>query len=89
VLAARMGTLSPTDAATLVKSRYTAGFRDLADFYHRLPGKPLNAIPGKISVTTNYFLVDGKIRMTRAELNMQALIERNGSTTKLIWIRED
>jgi general secretion pathway protein K len=89
VLAARMGTLSPTDAATLVKSRYTAGFRDLADFYNRLPDKPLNAIPGKISVTTNYFLVNGKVRISRAELDMQALIERNGSNTKLIWIRED
>jgi general secretion pathway protein K len=89
VLAARIGTLSPADAATLVKSRNTASFRDLADFYNRLPGKSLYAIPGKISVTTKYFLVNGKVRMTRAELDMQALIERKGSTTKLIWIRED
>ena len=37
---------------------------------------------------TNYFLVNGKVRMSRAELEMQALIERNGMTTKLIWIRE-
>jgi len=89
VLAARIGTLSPVDAAALVKSRSTASFRDLADFYNRLPGKSLYAIPGKISVTTNFFLVNGKVRMTRAELDMQALIERKGSTTKLIWIRED
>jgi general secretion pathway protein K len=88
VLTAMIGTLSPADAATLVKSRYTASFRDLADFFNRLPGKPIYAIPGKVSVTTNYFLVNGKVRMTRAELDMQALIERKGSTTKLIWIRE-
>ena len=89
VLAARIGTLSSADAATLVASRNTASFRDLADFNSRLPGRPLNALTGKISVTTNYFLVNGKVRMTRAELDMQALIERNGSITKLIWIREE
>lgn len=89
VLAARIGTLSPAEAVTLVNSRNTASFRDLADFTNRLPGKPLSATPGKVSVATNYFLVNGKVRMTRAELDMQALIERNGSTTKLIWIRED
>jgi general secretion pathway protein K len=37
---------------------------------------------------TKYFLVNGKVRMSRAELEVQALIERNGATTKLIWIRE-
>jgi general secretion pathway protein K len=89
VLAARIGTLSPADAATLVSSRNSASFRDLADFTNRLPGKALSATPGKVSVSTNYFLVNGKIRMSRAELDMQALIERSGSTTKLIWIRED
>ena len=89
VLAARIGTLSPADAATLVKSRETARFRDLADFANRLQGHPVTATPGKVSVMTNYFLVDGKVRMTRAELEMQALIERNGPTTRLISIRED
>jgi len=89
VLAARIGTLSPADAEALVVSRNTASFRDLADFSNRLPGRALNGTAGNISVTTNYFLVRGKVRMTRAELDMHALIERNGSATKLIWIRED
>jgi len=89
VLSARIGTLSPADAATLVKSRETARFRDLADFANRLQGYPFTATPGKVSVMTNYFLVNGKVRMTHAELDMQALIERNGSATKLISIRED
>ncbi len=88
VLAAMIDTLSPADAAALVTSRNTASFRDLADFTRRLPGKPLSASPGKASVTTNYFLVNGKVRMTRAGLEMQALIERTGTITKLIWARE-
>lgn len=88
VLAALVDTLSPADAATLVTSRNSASFRNLADFTHRLPGKPLSASPGKASVTTNYFLVNGKVSMTRAGLEMQALVERTGTITKLIWIRE-
>jgi general secretion pathway protein K len=88
VLSAMFDTLTPTDAATLVVSRNTASFRDLADFSNRLPGRTLSASAGKVSVMTNYFLVNGKVYMTRAELDIQALIERNGSTTKLIWIRE-
>lgn len=88
VLAAMIDTLSPADAAALVTNRNTASFRDLADFRSRLPGKPVSTSPGDASVTTNYFLVNGKVRMTRAGLEMQALLERNGTFTKLIWIRE-
>ncbi len=88
VLAALFETLSPADAAALVASRSTASFRDLADVTHRLPGKPLSASSSKASVMTNYFLVNGKVRMNRAGLEIQALIERNGTTNKLIWIRE-
>jgi len=88
VLAALIDTLSPADAATLVTSRNTASFRDPADFASRVPGKPLSAPPPGASVTTNYFLVNGKVHMIRAGLEVQALLERNRTITKLIWIRE-
>ena len=88
VLAARIGTLTLSDAASLVASRNTASFRDLADFAQRLPGKPFNASASDASVTTNYFLVNGKVRMSRAGLDMQALIERDGAKTGIVWIRE-
>ncbi len=88
VLAARIGGLSLDDANALVKSRNTASFRNLADFALRLPGKPLSVSPGEASVTTNYFLVNGKVSMSRSGLEVQALIERNGSYSRLIWIRE-
>ena len=88
VLAARVNGLSLSDAVALVEDRSTANFRDLADFNHRLPGNtsPLSAIDA--SVATNYFLVNGKVRMNRAGLEMQALIERDSTSTKLIRIRE-
>lgn len=88
VLSALISMLSPADAVTLVASRNTVSFRDLADFTQRLPGKALSASADAVSVTTNYFLVNGKVRMSRAELEMQALIERNGTTIKPVWIRE-
>ena len=88
VLAASVSGLALADAATLVTKRNTASFRDLSDFTNRLPGNPLTVIARNASVMSNYFLVSGKVRMNRAELEMQALIERSGPTTKLIWIRE-
>jgi len=88
VLAAVIDTFSPAEAAALVKSRDAASFRDIADFRNRLAGKSRFVSASDTSVTTNYFLVNGKVGLARAGLEMLALIERNGSTTKLIWIRE-
>jgi general secretion pathway protein K len=92
VLAARIDGLSLSDAALLVENRNIASFRDPADFAQRLPGVSLVLSPGEASVTTNYFLVNGKVHMSRAGLEVQALIERygigNAANTKLIWIRE-
>ena len=89
VLAARIAALSLSDAAALVASRKTASFRDMADFSNRLQGKLLNTPANQLSVATNYFLVNGKVHMSRAGLKMLALIERNAANTRLIWIREN
>ena len=88
VLAARIDKLTLADAAMLVTSRSSASFRDLADLTLRLPGKSFSVTADEASVTTNYFLVNGKVRMSRARLEMQALLERNDGKTKLIWIRK-
>ncbi|MGA7750701.1 MAG: type II secretion system minor pseudopilin GspK [Gallionella sp.] len=88
VLAARIEGLSLADAAALVASRNTASFRYISDFTERLPDNSLSVSNLEASVSTNYFLVNGKVRMNRAELEVQALIERNGTNTRLIWVRE-
>jgi general secretion pathway protein K len=88
VLAATIDGLSPDDATALVASRNTASFRDIADFSARLPETSLSVSNLEASVTTNYFLVNGKVQLNRAGLEMQALIERNGTNTKIVWIRE-
>ncbi len=89
VLAARIEALSLADAASIVASRATAHFRDVNDFVQRFPAKPLNAAAGDVSVRTEFFIVNGKVRLSRASLELLSLIERSGSTTKVVWIREN
>ncbi|HTN94450.1 MAG TPA: type II secretion system minor pseudopilin GspK [Gallionella sp.] len=88
VLAARIDGLTPADAVALVASRNTASFRHIGDFDARLPGSSLSVSNLEADVKTNYFLVNGKVRMNRAELDEAALIERNGANTRLIWVRD-
>ena len=88
VLAARIDTLAVSDANVLVGMRKSASFRDVADFLQRAPGKPPNVSGNEIAVASSYFLVNGTVRMNRASLTIQALMERNGVNTKLIWVRE-
>ena len=90
VLAARIDTLSSSGAAAIVASRENAWFKDTSDFVQRLQAQGWQAADtGPISVSTNYFLVNGNVRLNRAGMQMQALIERNGVNTKVIWIRQN
>ena len=89
VLAARLGALSLSDATALVASREGAYLRDIADLKLRLPGKNLNESDNEIAVATNFFMVYGTVRLNRASLEMQALIERSNKSTKIIWVREN
>lgn len=90
VLAARIDTLSVSDAAALVASRAQAYFRTKADLVARLPGKQLTLNDGEVSVSTSFFIVNGNVRLSRASLQVHALIERRGAaSTQVIWIRED
>ena len=91
VLAARIDTLSVSDAAALVTARERAWFRNEAEFTQRLQtqGKQLGTGSGQIAVNTNYFLVNGNVRLNRAGMRMQALIDRTDRNPKVVWIRED
>jgi general secretion pathway protein K len=89
VLAASIDTLSLADAAVLINSREHAYFRDNADFAQRFQGKPIFLGGNEVSFGTNYFLVNGVVHLNRASLSVQALIERNGTRTNILWIREN
>jgi general secretion pathway protein K len=88
VLAAKIETLSLSDATALVKLRERAYFRNLGDFSQHVPGKLVPPSAGEVSFSSGYFFVDGKVRLNQAALGVRALVERNGVNTKVIWIRE-
>jgi general secretion pathway protein K len=88
VLAARLPGLSLTDATTLVNSRKQSAFRDLADVAARLPGKPASVDASLFSVASGFFLVNGRVTIRAATLQVQALVERQGAATHLLWQRE-
>jgi general secretion pathway protein K len=89
VLAARIDTLSLSEAAVLVTTREKAWFRDASEVSQRL-GRSIQSTG--IGFKTNYFLVNGNVRLNRAALEMQALIKRSDAgpnpTTEVLWIRE-
>jgi general secretion pathway protein K len=89
VLAARIGTLSLPEATALVAGRQSLPFKDIPDLQQRLQGKQLP--PSGLDVKTSYFLVNGNVRLNRATMRMQALIERkqrDNYNPRVVWIRE-
>lgn len=88
VLAARIETLSISDATSIAANRGMAYFRNLGDFEQKLPqGSLPEGARTRLDVSTTYFIVYGSVRLDRATQEMRALIERNGNSTKVIWIR--
>ncbi len=83
VLAAKFDGMSVSEANALVVQRQAASFKSGDP---RLTGKEV--LGRQLDVKTSYFLVNGTVRMSRAGLRVQALIERNGTNTKLVWVRE-
>ncbi|HVL76420.1 MAG TPA: type II secretion system minor pseudopilin GspK [Noviherbaspirillum sp.] len=90
VLSARIERLSMSDAAALVAARENAWFRSTNEFVDRLRQMGMGgAAVQHIDVRTEYFLINGHVRMSRAAMDMQALIRRPGrAEPSLIWIRE-
>lgn len=90
VLAARIEGVSMADAALMVASRDRAYFRDLADFHQRFPDKGKTTTDKDIQVWTQFFVVNGKVKMNRSLMDVSALIERadDGATT-VLWVRDN
>ena len=57
-----------------------------------MPGIPTVGA-SNVDVYSNYFLVNGRVKLNRAALQIQALMKRNGrgpsAKTQLVWIREN
>ncbi|WP_334187769.1 type II secretion system minor pseudopilin GspK [Noviherbaspirillum sp.] len=87
VLMAKIDTLTSSDAAAILAYRQRSYFNTAANVKEVLQRPNLEL--GAADVQTNYFLVNGNVRMNRAALQMQTLIRRtNDRKTEIIWIRE-
>lgn len=86
VLSAALAPLSSADTKALIAKRTQSPFHNLNALTAQLTGTQtaLNAI----TLSTNYFLVNGRISLQQNGLQIQALVERNGWNTEVIWIRE-
>ena len=87
VIAARLD-ISPTDASLIKVGRERAYFYGLEDFKNRFPGK-IGAFGDDVSFSTKYFFVNGKVKLSRSELEVNALVERTDVATKVLWVREN
>lgn len=91
VLAAVLPGYSLSEANVIVEKRKRAPWRDIAQFQSELkPGTQL--VPDSIDVQSKYFLVQSRIRLDRAALNAESLINRAGIVgggTKVVWTRQN
>ncbi len=88
VLSAKLPPLSLSDANALIASRRNSSFRNLNDLTARLPGTQVSVDGNAVNVSTRFFLVNGRITIREAALQVQGLVERNGANTQLLWVRE-
>ena len=88
VLAASLAPLSVADPNILLSKRRTTSFRDLNELAAQLPGTQISIDANQVTVSSNFFLVNGRVILRQAVLQIQALVERNGMNTQTIWVRE-
>ncbi|HEY8099661.1 MAG TPA: type II secretion system minor pseudopilin GspK [Burkholderiaceae bacterium] len=93
VLAAKITGLSLSDARALIVTRNHVPFRDPAGVALVINNPKITASSlanDGISVASDYFLVNGKVSLSRASLSVQALMFRNVmSYPAIIWIKEN
>ena len=92
LLAARFTELSLAQAKSLVAIRRSAPFMDIPNLLaqmSQLLGRDFTDTVN-ISLSSNFFLVNGQVRMGRATLSTTSLIQRTNNRTgsSIVWMRE-
>jgi general secretion pathway protein K len=88
VLSAALAPLSLADTQVLIAKRTQSSFHNLNELIAQLSGSQTTINPQAITLSTNYFLVNGRISLRQNAMQIQALVERSGLNTEVIWIRE-
>jgi general secretion pathway protein K len=80
--------LTPEEARALASTRVQAPFRSLEEFEKRLPRRGLKWIEGTLSVGSSYFAVRGRATVGKADVRMEALLQRErGAMPVVLWQR--
>lgn len=91
VLSAKIDKLTLADATTLVAARQRKVIKDMSDLNGggMLPPS-VSASEAYVAFGSDFFLINGNVRLNRAGMEMQALMRRaaDGNTT-VLWIREN
>lgn len=77
-----------SDARRLVETRARAYFNNSADVVARLQGLNVQTSGAPVSVTTQFFAVEGTVSFRRARLHTRALLRRDANRIETIWVRE-
>jgi general secretion pathway protein K len=94
VLAALVPNMSVSEANTLIVRRNQAAWRDKNYFASQVGADNGRPLAGETyDVRSDWFLVDSRIRLDRAALDAQALIQRSpnlvaGGGPRVVWIRQ-
>jgi general secretion pathway protein K len=93
VLAAVIPNFSLSEAKSLLARRRNVPWDDIGKFQTDISGR--TPVADSVSVKSDWFLVNSRIRLDRAALNAQALVQRSsanpigGGAVKVVWVRQD
>ncbi|MDB5746878.1 MAG: ral secretion pathway protein GspK [Massilia sp.] len=95
VLAAVIPNFSLSEANALLARRRNVPWSDIGMFTTELGGNR-TVVPDSLSVKSNWFIVNSRIRLERASLNAQSLIKRDDNTlgggsgaVRVVWVRQN
>ncbi|WP_229467500.1 type II secretion system minor pseudopilin GspK [Massilia sp. Mn16-1_5] len=91
VLAAVIPNFSLSEAKSLLARRRNVPWDDIGKFQTEISGR--TPLADSISVKSDWFLVNSHIRLDRAALNAQSLMQRSanpiGGGVKIVWVRQN
>jgi len=88
VLAAVVEGLTLAEAQILANSRTAAPFQNPENFRSRLPRRELEARDDEVSANSQFFLVEGRAQIGKADLRISALLQRIGAgLPTIVWQR--
>lgn len=88
VLSAVLPGLTLPEARVLASGRASAPIRSLEDFRARLPRRVFQFDQSNLSVESQFFLVQGRATVGKADVRMEALLQRDKATMPVVlWKR--